>query len=495
MRTHFRHALALLLVVVCILAGSFAVFAQTAAEARTAALAYIAENVKTPIVNAVGGEWAILALARGNAEVQTGYYSGYVDRVKQALRGNGGVLPGSASRKTEYSRAVIALSALGEDVTNFDGYDLLLPLAHLGDVTAQGVNGAIYALIAFDTRNWAIPAIANTAQQTTRQKLVDYILGKEVPSGGFARTGTTVEVDITAMALQALAPYRTDPAYPDVAPAIENALNALSDMQAASGGFDFETEGEASESAAQVITALAALGIDAAADADFTKANGNALSALLKFQQANGGFYHVAAGTGSMQMATEQAACALVAYDRMLGAKNRLFDMGDVPVQLAADKAAKLTAINAIDDGLSEALYTPVSWAALQNAIAQAVSAVNAAATITQANAVEVPSASGLATKAKELSDAKGAKITAILAVTAGLKQSDYTADSWAALQNEMAKAIAAANAATAIEAINAVAVPSRDVLVTPAWWESPPLPGFLHWILRYLFFGWIWMR
>jgi len=493
MQKHFKRILALLLAFACLLTGGTAAFAQTPSEACRDALAYIASAVTAPIVNPVGGEWAILALVRGNAAVASGYYDGYVNRVKQTLRSNGGVLPGSASRKTEYSRVVIALSALGEDVTNFDGYNLLLPLANFDDVKSQGILGAAYTLIAFDTRGWAIPAIADTAAQATRQKLIDNILDRELAGGGFARLGTTAEADVTAMALQALAPYQSDPAFPAVAAVIANALDALSNIQATNGGFYYDVEGEASESAAQVVAALASLGIDPATDADFAKAGGNPLTALLKFQKANGSFNHAAAGTGNVQMATEQAAYALAAYERLQSSKTPLYDMSDVPAQLAADKAAKLAAINAVASGLAEADYTPASWAALQSAITQAISAVNAAATITQANAVAVPSTSGLVTK---LAAAKAAKIAEIQAVTNGLKQADYTAASWSALQTAITNAVNAVNAAATVEAANAVAIPSASGLVlNPKWWESPPLPAFLHLILRIIFFGWIWMR
>ena len=360
MQKSFRRALALLAALACVLTGGVAAFAQTPAEARGAALTYIAANVTAPTVASVGGEWTILALARGNAAVPAGYYSGYADRVKQILRANGGVLPGSTINKTEYSRVVIALSALGEDVTNFDGRNLLLPLANFDDVKAQGILGVAYALIAFDTRDWAIPAIADTTAQATRQRLIDNILGRELASGGFARAGTAAEPDVTAMALQTLAPYRSQPA---AATAIANALTALSDMQQPNGGFSYDAEGETSESAAQVVTALAALGTDPANEL-FAKA----LAALLKFQKSNGSFNHVAAGTGSVQMATEQAACALVAYERLVSGKKPLYDMSDVTPKT---------------DG------PPVS---------------------------------------------------------------------------------------------------------PPKWWESPPLPPWLHWILRWIFFGWIWM-
>jgi len=492
MKTGIKRALTLLLVFACLLTGGIAAFAQTPAQALDDVLNYIAATVTAPIVNSVGGEWAILALARGGASVPGGYYAGYANTVKQTLRGNGGILPSSATRKTEYSRVVIALSALGEDVTNFDGRNLLLPLANISDVTAQGLNGAVYALLAFDALRLDIPTIANTALQTTRRKLVDFILGRELPGGGFPWVGTTASPDVTAMALQALAPYQAEEA---VAAVVARALTALSNTQAANGGFAWEAEGEACEGVAQVVIALAAHEIDPAADARFAKSGGNAMDALLRFQKANGSFNHVAAGTGSIQMATEQAACALAAYDRLINGEAALYDMSSSALksQVAAAKAVKLPALGAAAGGLVEADYTPESWAALQTAIAQAIAAANAAMTMAEINAVAVPSTGGLVTK---LAAAKSARIAAIQAVTAGLKQSDYTAESWSALQTAITQAVGAVNAAATVAAVNAIALPSASLLVrNPKWWETPPLPAFLHWILRIFLFGWIWMR
>jgi hypothetical protein len=121
-----------------------------------------------------------------------------------------------------------------------------------------------------------------------------------------------------------LAPYKDDST---VAAAIDRAVTALSKLQNASGGFTSWGTVNA-ESIAQVITALTAVGIDPATDARFVKANGNTVEALLAFYVAGGGFSHTLGGAFN-QMATEQAAYALVAYDRYVDGRNSLYDMSD----------------------------------------------------------------------------------------------------------------------------------------------------------------------
>jgi LPXTG-motif cell wall-anchored protein len=313
-------------------------------DALADVLANLTDTVKTPEYGSVGGEWAVLALARGNAVVPAEYYEDYLARIIRLVRENDGVLPDSRAKKTEYSRLILALTSLGVDVANVGGYNLLAPLGNFNDVIYQGINGPIFALIALDTNGYEIPSIEDGAKQNTRQKMIEYILSKEISGGGFALTGSVPDPDITAMALQALVPYRDEPA---VKAAINRALVVLSNIQLDSGGY--QSWGTTNvESVAQVIVALTALGFDPAADPRFVKAGGNPITALLAYQQTDGSFVHTNGMDGVDQMSTEQAAYALVAYDRFVTRKNRLYDMTDVnaatkPGDPGAAKGASLT--------------------------------------------------------------------------------------------------------------------------------------------------------
>ena len=268
---------------------------------------------------AFGSEWLVIALARSGREVPDSYY----DSVVKAVQDAGGVL--SDRKFTEYSRTILALTAIGKDPTNVGGYDLLARLADMDDVTFQGLNGAIFALIALDSNKYDVPAVADGGKQVTRDGLVAYILDQQLSDGGWALSGDSADPDMTAMALQALAAYRTgDKA---VQSAVDKALKTLSDMQQADGGYSSWGTLN-SESCAQVIIALAALGIDPAKDSRFAKNGLTVLDALLSFA-LDGGFRHTADGERN-DMATEQALCALTAYARLLDGKTALYDMTDV---------------------------------------------------------------------------------------------------------------------------------------------------------------------
>jgi hypothetical protein len=304
------------------------------------ACSWLLRTVTSPTMSSQGGEWSVLALARGGAAVPEGYYEGYLSRVEALVKANGGPKL-SQSKSTENSRLIIGLSSLGMDAASFGGYDLRAPLADLGYVENQGINGPVFALIALDTRDYAIPAAGADARQATRETLIASILDKEVGkgkanAGGWAQSGTKAEPDMTGMALQALAPYCATDA--TVSAAALRAVGALSSLQRSDGGYLLSNKANA-ESCAQVVVALSALGIDAAADARFDKGGKDPVDALLGFVAPDGGFRHTADGKTNL-MATEQGAYALVAYERYRAGKNALYAMGDaVRVDWTAGKA------------------------------------------------------------------------------------------------------------------------------------------------------------
>ena len=55
-------------------------------------------------------------------------------------------------KHTEYSRVILALTSIGKDAQNICGYDLTAPLLDYDKTVWQGINGAIWALIALDCK-------------------------------------------------------------------------------------------------------------------------------------------------------------------------------------------------------------------------------------------------------------------------------------------------------------------------------------------------------
>ncbi len=276
------------------------------------------DTVKTDELT-FGSEWLVIALARSGRDVPDSYY----DSVVKAVQSAKGQL--SDKKSTEYARTILALTAIGKDPADVGGYDLLAGLADMDDVTYQGINGAIFALLALDSGKYDVPAAAEGGTQVTRDGLVAYILAQQLSDGGWALSGSSADPDVTAMALQALAPYRTGDETVDAA--VDKGVQLLSDMQLSDGGYSSWGTLN-SESCAQVLIALAALGIDPVSDSRFVKNGLTVLDALLAYA-VSGGFRHTVDGEADA-IATEQALCALTAYARLLDGKTALYDMTDV---------------------------------------------------------------------------------------------------------------------------------------------------------------------
>ena len=238
--------------------------------------AFMLSAVKAPEIGSIGGEWAVIGLARSGYSVPTSYYDEYYTRVEKYVKNCDGVL--HDRKYTEYSRVALALTAIGRDPTNVAGYNLLTPLGDFDKTIWQGLNGPIWALIALDSGNYTIPKNTTAKTQATRQLFIDEILNRQQKDGGWTLDDTgDSDPDMTAMVLQALAKYQDQPA---VKSATDKALTYLSKAQDRNGGFASWGTVNA-ESAAQVIVALCELGIDLN-DSRFVK-NGHGLVENLPF--------------------------------------------------------------------------------------------------------------------------------------------------------------------------------------------------------------------
>ena len=237
-------------------------------------------------------------MARGNVTTPP-TYADYYAQVEAKVKETEGVL--SDRYYTEYARVVLAVTAIGKDAADVAGYDLVAPLTDVEKVASQGINGVIYALLALDSGSYE-------ADADVRAQYVEQILAAQLDDGGFTYMEEyPADPDLTAIALQALAPYRADAA---VAAAIDRALACLSGMQRSDGGFMSWGESSA-ESTAQAIIALCTLGIDLR-DSRFVKDGSSLLDNLMTFQLASGGFCHTADGDYNA-LATVQSLLALAA--------------------------------------------------------------------------------------------------------------------------------------------------------------------------------------
>ena len=329
------------------------------------ALERIRTTTENPTVGVAHGEWAVMALARAGV-VDDIWFGIYLDNLAANLPSSGELHPESW---TDHARVVLALSALDIDASEHEGHDLtalfrtFIP-ENVRPSRNRNLNADVWALIALDSRPY----------EGDREEFVSAILEAQLSNGAWRLSaGVSPDIDLTAMAITALAPYYADS--PQVQTAVANALAWL----------DAQTIPDA-EGNAQVIVALSALGKET------LEALGidplyyvNAL--LTFFDESSGGFRR---GNNVNAIATEQAAYALVAYYRFVNEQNRLFDMSDaigINQKPEVDRAGLNTAITSAQNRM-QMNYTAASWSSMQTVLASAIQVRdNANATQEEVNA------------------------------------------------------------------------------------------------------------
>ena len=322
-------------------------FAQAASYSKAKAAfekcgGYIYNTVTDPIVGSIGGEWVMYGLANAGYDMSDEYIAKYKANLEKTLKEKDGIL--HEKKFTEYSRVIVACNAVGIDPTNIAGYNLVEALADFVNVKWLGINSVMWALIALDSGDYAVPKLTEsyrygsltpkeTNRANSRERMVDYILNNQLSDGGWNLNlkASVSDVDMTGMAMFSLAPYKDQP---KVKKALNRAITCLSKKQNSKGGFA-SWGATNSESCAWVIMPLLACGINPNTDSRFVKNGKSVVDALMSFYDEKvGGFRHVNTAGGGYeptvnQMATEQAYYALAFYFK------------SVPAQTSLSKATK----------------------------------------------------------------------------------------------------------------------------------------------------------
>lgn len=290
-----------------------------------------------------------LAIMLGRAEIEDGY-EGYLSKLKTEVETRY-KSPEKLSqvKATEWHRISLAIMASGGDPTNFgkdpDGnpIDLIADGVYnwnqTDNIGTQGSNAVIFALLTLDARAYQVPE--NSIY--TREKLLGMLLNyQDGDWGGFGLSQNgSADVDTTAMALQALAPYyaREDEKTKEymledgksvtVEEAVDRGLMFLSEAQANNGMYrsgDIYT----SESCSQVIIALCSLGIDPMEDERFIKTGRSVVDGLLEFKMADGSYAHTLhdmdVENGDNVLSSQSAGCAFTALKLLQEKRGRYYD-------------------------------------------------------------------------------------------------------------------------------------------------------------------------
>lgn len=284
-----------------------------------------------------GNEWVILTMARADElpkEWADAYYASVEDTVKSLKSAKL-----DSTYATTNAKVVLTLSAIGKNPSNVAGYNLLAPLADMNYINKQGVNAAIYALLAFDAKDYTIPKAQENEEQTTREALIQCVLDAELETGGWDWSGIQADPDFTAMAIQALTPYYTTNG--DVKAAVDRGLQALSDIQNPDGSFS-SWGVQNSCSTAQVLLALSGIGINPATDSRFIKNGYTIFQGLGDFYVAGSGFRYDFSSPTADGYSTAQVSQALVAYDRLINQEKSFYDMQDVVMESTEEETTEV---------------------------------------------------------------------------------------------------------------------------------------------------------
>lgn len=328
------------------------------------------------LAGTTAGDWYPIGLSR------LGISDDY-DAYLAVLRENVRVRYGSSeklsnTKATEWHRIILSVLAAGGDPTNMgkdksgQTIDLISDGTYNRGKTVslgkQGINGWIWGLIALDSMDYAVPDDA----YNSRSDIIREILSRELTGGGFALIGTVADPDITAMAIQALAPYYNSELKYDylrksdgaalnttVRGVVDRALDRLSALQTADG--DFISWGTRNvESTCQVAVALCSLGIFPLTDERFIKNGKTLLDGIMKYRISDGGFVHsfkydpenpTSKPDKSNSMAGEQVLYTLAALLRCQSGMRALYDF--LP-ELTEKQAARIAAADADIRALSE---------------------------------------------------------------------------------------------------------------------------------------------
>lgn len=270
-------------------------------QAEVAGVQELLDTSLTDNAGANSSDWFIIALARYRNEY---HYDSYLKALETYTLGI------KNAKATDYQRIALVYSALNQNADEVKSI-----INH--SIGQLGIISYIYGLILLDSGTYP-------DKDYPREDIINSIRKLQLSDGGWALNGKVSDIDVTAMALQSLAPYTNDS---KVMTAVNKALALLSKRQLDTG--DYKSWGtRCSESTAQVITALASLDIDILKDKRFIKKDKTLLDGLLLYKHKDGSFSHTIDGR-SDYTASVQAMYSLIAVWRQWKGLSSFYDFAD----------------------------------------------------------------------------------------------------------------------------------------------------------------------
>ena len=272
--------------------------------------------------NAYGNEWTIFTILRCGGTISEENKTAYLINLKDDLDADGQLSSNNQGQPTDYARVILTLGMLGEDPADFRGYNLVETLYNWNNLNNLTINQISWTLLALDSKQYDIPEDAKWSRET----LINLLVSKQNEDGGFASWGSTSDVDMTAMVLQTLVPYK-DASHAEVQPVFERGISYLQSQINEEGGFE-SWGNENACSTAQVLILLPMLGMDPAASNGFVKAQKNMITNLEGYRdETGGGFFWQKGSPYSKDGSTYQVVLALESCRRFASNENSVYDL------------------------------------------------------------------------------------------------------------------------------------------------------------------------
>lgn len=249
-----------------------------------------------------GADWLVIYMKESGIEAD---YEAYNEALDEYL------LTAGELKATDYERIGLVKACIGVDSSFITDV--------IENQTGQsGIMSIIYGLML---------AVSNDyVSDDVLCQIADSLIALQLDDGGWNLNGQYSDTDVTAMALQALAPLY-EHGYGEN---IEKGIARLSGLQRDNGGY--ASYGiDNSESTAQVLLALCALDIDYKTDTRFIKNDVTVYDALMTYATDEGGFSHTA-DDKTNAMATTQALSALVCIDKYEKTGRFIYDFKDTDI-------------------------------------------------------------------------------------------------------------------------------------------------------------------
>ncbi len=249
-----------------------------------------------------GSEWFVIGASAAGIEAD---YESYARKLEEFVEAN--KIPSATARQ----RIAVAMMACGVRENDF------IRKTAEEESDKLGIMSRVFGLHLLNNNV--------AAEKVTKEELTEQILGLRKSDGGWAIMGTTSDVDVTAMVIQALAPLVKE--NKEVAEAVDGAVEILSGKQLENGGFSgFGNENP--ESVSQVVIAITSLGIDPLTDERFIKNENTVLDGLLRYRREDGSFAHTIDGDANVS-ATYQALLALASLKKFKEGRGGLYEFGE----------------------------------------------------------------------------------------------------------------------------------------------------------------------